>query len=588
MPTQFIDDFEDDDIIYAEHVKQLIKPIHDLESGASLYREAELAPGGYSVDFTVSENPGGHSISNLQPGQMIVFKASHTCLAESNLTVLTDNGSAMHPLFVGNEPVDEGDIAIGQVVIVVFNIVEIDETPVPRFDVIGVSSGAGTPGPAGPQGEQGPTGATGAQGPQGIQGPAGAAGATGAQGPAGATGPQGPAGATGTQGPQGPAGPTGSTGDQGPVGATGATGAQGPAGLQGDVGPQGPAGATGATGTQGPQGPAGATGAQGPTGSQGPPGPNGPLNGLSDVTITSPSSGQVVRYNGSEFVNATLTPGDVGGAASSHTHAAGDITSGTLPVARGGTGLSSIAANRLLGTGSTANVAQAITVGTGLSLNAGTLSSTVPAGVTGSGVSNRLAFWSGPNALTSSPGIYRSGDTIYASGIHSTNSTYYTPSGRLYVHNLGNSGGGIPTYWNSSTKELFYQYSRGAHKKDIKSISTTIDQLMSWRAVEFTWKDSFGGEEDIGLIAEEVASVFPRAAFYDQAWEYTDERTGEYALNDDGTPKRLPGPLVPAGVRYEKAWVPMLSAVQDFYRRYQELEKSVEARLAALEKGAKS
>jgi hypothetical protein len=59
----------------------------------------------------------------------------------------------------------------------------------------------------------GPTGATGPIGPAGPQGATGATGATGAagpQGPAGATGATGPAGATGATGPQGPAGPAGS------------------------------------------------------------------------------------------------------------------------------------------------------------------------------------------------------------------------------------------------------------------------------------------------------------------------------------------------------------------------------------------
>ena len=98
---------------------------------------------------------------------------------------------------------------------------------------------------------------------------------------------------------------------------------------------------------------------------------------------------------------------------------------------------------------------------------------------------------------------------------------------------------------------------------------------MTWRAVEFSWKEAFGGEEDIGLIAEEVASVFPRAAIYDQAWEYTDKETGRYAVNEDGSPQKISGEMVPAGVRYEKAWLPMLAAVQDFYRRFQELSDEV-------------
>lgn len=95
------------------------------------------------------------------------------------------------------------------------------------------------------------------------------------------------------------------------------------------------------------------------------------LNDLSDVSISSPSSGQVVRYNGSNFANASLSASDMpsgidaakigggavsntefgyldgvtsalqtqlsGKASSSHTHAASDITSGQIALARGGT-----------------------------------------------------------------------------------------------------------------------------------------------------------------------------------------------------------------------------------------------------------
>jgi hypothetical protein len=97
------------------------------------------------------------------------------------------------------------------------------------------------------------------------------------------------------------------------------------------------------------------------------------LNDLSDVAISSPASGQVVRYNGSAFVNAAIQAGDLptgidaaklgaggvsntelgyldgvtsaiqtqidGKAASSHSHNASAITAGTLDAARLPTGI---------------------------------------------------------------------------------------------------------------------------------------------------------------------------------------------------------------------------------------------------------
>jgi hypothetical protein len=54
------------------------------------------------------------------------------------------------------------------------------------------------------------------------------------------------------------------------------------------------------------------------------------LNGLSDVNITSATTGDLLRYNGSSWVDYP----DSNYAAASHTHAATDITSGTLASAR--------------------------------------------------------------------------------------------------------------------------------------------------------------------------------------------------------------------------------------------------------------
>lgn len=86
------------------------------------------------------------------------------------------------------------------------------------------------------------------------------------------------------------------------VGPKGDKGDQGERGLQGPQGIQGPKGETGAQGATGPQGPAGADGAPGTT-----------------------------QWDGIENKPTSFPP-------SSHIHDASNITSGTLPVSRGGTG----------------------------------------------------------------------------------------------------------------------------------------------------------------------------------------------------------------------------------------------------------
>ncbi len=310
-------------------------------------------------------------------------------------------------------------------------------------------------------------------------------------------------------------------------------------------------------------------------------------------------------------------------ASTSHTHDASDITSGQLDLAQGGTGAD------LSATGGAGQVLKQSTSGGAVSvsaLTAGDMPSGIDAtkigsgsvsntefgyldGVTsnvqsqlngklsGSGSSNRLVLWSGSSSVTSDASLYRSGSAIYAGGYYSSSGAFASTTstvelqsgysvrarflpGYSYVYSVRNTGGGQLMYWYNN--ELTFQYSRAAHKEDIKTLKTSIEDLMQWRAVEFKWKREFGGEDDIGLIAEEVAEVSPKSATYDQPWEYTDPVTGKNAKDDEGNPKRIPGPTVPAGVKYEKAWIPMLAALQDFYRKHQELEAEVKELKAKL------
>jgi len=60
------------------------------------------------------------------------------------------------------------------------------------------------------------------------------------------------------------------------------------------------------------------------------------INDLSDVVITAVASGELLKYDGANWINNTLS--EAGVAAASHVHSAADITTGLLAIARGGTG----------------------------------------------------------------------------------------------------------------------------------------------------------------------------------------------------------------------------------------------------------
>lgn len=82
------------------------------------------------------------------------------------------------------------------------------------------------------------------------------------------------------------------------------------------------------------------------------PAPAGSLAGLSDTDISTPANGHILRYNSGSWSNSTLAAAGI--APTVHTHAAGDVTSGTFDIARiptGTTGSTVALGNHTHGTG---------------------------------------------------------------------------------------------------------------------------------------------------------------------------------------------------------------------------------------------
>ena len=436
--------------------------------------------------------------------------------------------------------------------------------------LIGLTGPSGPAGPTGATGVAGPAGAQGIAGPQGIQGLTGPAGPTGATGPsggpAGPTGPQGPTGLTGPAGTNGtavlngtsapsintgvdgdfyintasnelygpkangvwttgvlligPAGPTGiagATGSVGPIGLTGPAGPTGNAGLPGTTGPIGLTGPAGTNGTAvlngtsvpslstgvdgdfyintasnelfGPKangvwsngvslvGPAGVTGASGNPGPQGPQGVQGPAGGGMTVNCgTTFNANYTIRGDGSgtyECTNALVvtSTGKVGIGNTSPS------SSYDLNVGNGGILVD--------GTTTTSNFAGKVRVG-------GTTSTSYDFQVDGHAyVTSGLRIGTTSTPVTGG---------ILAAGNIETN-------GR-FVQNSSTTGTGTVLV-RTSAGELRPQSSTKFVKDNIRDLIFSKEKVFALRPVIYNLKPALGGDQEIGLIAEEVAEVMP-------------------------------------------------------------------------------
>ncbi len=506
--------------------------------------------------------------------------------------------------------------------------------------LIGLTGPSGPAGPTGATGVAGPAGATGIAGPQGIQGLTGAIGPTGATGPsggpAGPTGPQGPTGLTGPAGtngtavlngtsapsintgvdgdfyintasnelygpkangvwttsvlligPAGPSGIAGATGSVGPIGLTGPAGPTGNAGLPGTTGPiglTGPAGTNGSAvlnGTSVPSlstgvdgdfyintasnelfgpkangvwsngvslvGPAGVTGASGNPGPQGPQGVQGPAGGGMTVNCgTTFNTNYTIRGDGSgtyECTNALVvtSTGKVGIGNTSPS------SSYDLNVGNGGILVD--------GTTTTSNFAGKVRVG-------GTTSTSYDFQVDGQAyVTSGLRIGTTSTPVTGG---------ILASGNIETN-------GR-FVQNSSTTGTGTVLV-RTSAGELRPQSSTKFVKDNIRDLIFSKEKVFALRPVIYNLKPALGGDQEIGLIAEEVAEVMPELVILGPERQWVGN-TGVPQTDANGVEINDPSKMVPYSVYYDRLPVYLLSIIKEQEERINALEK----RLNALEK----
>ena len=369
-------------------------------------------------------------------------------------------------------------------------------------------------------GTSGPTGATGARGPMGATGPTGAAGptGTGATGAAGATGPTGPQGATGATGPQGAQGSQGAAGSAGATGATGSTGPTGP---------------TGATGDQGATGDPGADGALGPTG---PTGPTGPLN-PNITTGMNTAVGTYALNSNTGGVNNTAT-----GYQALYTNTIGEENTAT--------GFQALCSNSTdgginAGNYNTADGHVALYSNTYGSFNTAGGCAAINHNVIGSNNTayGALALFDSLSDFNTALG-YRAGwygqgadgfsgvHNIYIGTMVRPQSQYeaftirigsWDDNGNLMTHQAfiagiyNNTVTGSPVYVDPSG-QLGIQTSSRRFKEDIQDMGDASSRLMKLRPVSFHYKSEYAKgprTAQYGLIAEEVAEVYPDLVQYD-------------------------------------------------------------------------
>ena len=186
--------------------------------------------------------------------------------------------------------------------------------------------------------------------------------------------------------------------------------------------------------------------------------------------------------------------------------------SGTLPVNKGGTSLTSIIANNLLGSGSTANTIQAITITTPLSLSAGALSlGTVGVGNGGTSLTtitaNRL-LGSGATAntiqeITVSTGLSLASGILSLSGdgwVSNTNGIYYKPS-IIPVGNTANVGIGT-----TIIPAMLTIYEATGTQAGANTGSIIIDHGNNGGASSITFRSAVNRGSDYGYIQYQDSS----------------------------------------------------------------------------------
>jgi hypothetical protein len=148
------------------------------------------------------------------------------------------------------------------------------------------------------------------------------------------------------------------------------------------------------------------------------------------------------------------------------------------------------------------------------------------------------------------------GSSGYTVAFFRTGQYTSTTSFQVFVNGDGSSIGSITTSNGKSGSSVSYNTTSDARlKENIVNAESQLETIKNIQVREFDWKTT--NEHDIGVIAQELESVYPNAV----------------AVGGDNEHEK------PYSVDYSKLVVPLIKAVQE----QQTIIESLEARITALE-----
>jgi hypothetical protein len=179
--------------------------------------------------------------------------------------------------------------------------------------------------------------------------------------------------------------------------------------------------------------------------------------------------------------------------------------------------------------------------------------------------------------LVAGPSKTLTGFTINQSGNISGSFSNISGFSNITGSNLITSGSGSGTTaiitssgaikQNSSTRKV---------KTNIRDLSFQKEKVFQLRPVIYNLKPALGGEQEVGLIAEEVQEVLPELVIMGPAKQWKKDDSGLVDLDEKGMEIKDFSKVEPYSVFYDRLSVYLLAIVKEQEARINELEKKLE------------